>query len=184
MSNIVIFIKVIAICAGLCACGNGQKQSGTSTPSEKKEEKNYLIMKVDGKEWVAERDIFGSYHFNENLGPGLINIAGTKGNPPNDQPFNINLYNTKEQGTYEVMIADNSQSKMHDNVAQLAQLTPSNYLCGGAMQGNQMTVKIIRVSKNPQMVEATFSGKMQCVEGNTITITEGKFYYHEENDSF
>lgn len=147
-----------------------------------KTEKNYLKMKIDGKEWVADRDIFGSYHFSEELGPGLINIAGTKGSPPNDQPFNINLYNTKDKGTYQVMIADNYKSKMHDNVAQLAQLTPTNYLCGGAMQGNQLTVQIIKVSKNPQIIEATFSGAMQCVEGNKISITEGKFYYHEDND--
>ena len=30
-----------------------------------------------------------------------------------------------------------------------------------------------------QIVEATFSGTMQCVEGNIVSITEGKFSYHE-----
>jgi hypothetical protein len=50
------------------------------------------------------------------------------------------------------------------------------------MLGNQLSVNITKVSKNPQMVEATFSGTIQCVEGNTLTITDGKFYYHENND--
>lgn len=164
------------------SCGNSQKPSEVTSKTDDTRGKNFLSMKIDGKEWVADHDIFGSFHFTEELGPGLINIAGTKGSPPADQPFNINLYNTTGPGEYKVYIGDNKKSKMHDNVAQLAQWTPTNYLCGGAMQGSQMTVKIIKASKNPQMVEATFSGTMQCVEGNSLNITEGKFYYHEAND--
>jgi hypothetical protein len=64
-------------------------------------------------------------------------------------------------------------------VAQLANLTASNYLCGGTLQGNQLTISITKVSKSPQIVEATFSGTMQCVEGNIISVTEGKFRYQE-----
>ena len=105
-------------------------------------------MKIDGKEWSADREIFGSYHFNESLGPGLINIAGVKGDPPNDQPFNINLYNTKGPGLYKVNIGQGSSVKMYENVSQLAQFTPSNYLCGGAQQGSQMNITIIKVSKD------------------------------------
>lgn len=47
------------------------------------------------------------------------------------------------------------------------------------MQGSQLTINIIKVSKDPQIVEATFSGTMQCVEGNILSISEGKFSYHE-----
>ncbi|MBK6364915.1 MAG: hypothetical protein IPL63_01175 [Saprospiraceae bacterium] len=165
------------------SCSNSQKSSDNHQASKPLSgEKNFLTMKIDGKEWSADREIFGSYHFNESLGPGLINIAGVKGDPPNDQPFNINLYNTKGPGLYKVNIGQGSSVKMYENVSQLAQFTPSNYLCGGAQQGSQMNITIIKVSKDPQMVEATFSGTMTCVEGNTLTITEGKFYYHENND--
>ncbi|MBK8622574.1 MAG: hypothetical protein IPN79_12645 [Saprospiraceae bacterium] len=154
------------------------KQAGTTLSNEK----NRLTMKIDGREWSADREIFGSYHFNEALGPGLINIAGVKGDPPNDQPFNINLYNTSGPGLYKVAIAQGAKTKIHENVCQLAQYTPTNYLCGGLMLGNQLSVNITKASKNPQIVEATFSGTIHCVEGNTLTITDGKFYYHENND--
>jgi hypothetical protein len=162
-----------------------QSQKSTDLPkagTTLSHEKNMLTMKIDGREWSADREIFGSYHFNEALGPGLINIAGVKGDPPNDQPFNINLYNTSGKGLYKVAIAQGAKTKMHENVCQLAQYTTTNYLCGGLMFGNQLSVNITKVSKNPQMVEATFSGTIQCVEGNTLTITDGKFYYHENND--
>lgn len=164
------------------SCGNSQKPSEVTTKTDDNQGKNFISMKIDGNAWVADHDIFGSFHFTEKLGPGLINIAGTKGSPPDDQPFNINLYNTTGTGEYNVNTGNNAGAKMYDNVAQLAQWTPTNYLCGGTMQGSHMKINIIRVSKNPQMIEATFSGTMQCVEGNTLNITEGKFYYHEAND--
>lgn len=177
------FVFIVAI--ALVACSNQKDKSvidvGNEVSADSKG-KNYLTMKIDGKEWTSDRDIFGSYHFSEALGPGLINIAGVKGNPPNDQNFNINLYNTTSEGEYTVNIADNGRSKPYDNIAQFALLTPSNYLCGGTLQGSQMTINITKVSKNPQIVQATFSGFMQCVEGNKIVITEGKFYYNENNN--
>ncbi|MBX7225721.1 MAG: hypothetical protein K1X55_06830 [Chitinophagales bacterium] len=142
-------------------------------------EENYLSFNIDGVLWEADTDIFGSYHFSEEIGPKLINIAGSKGEGSAQQAFNINLYNTDKEGSYTVNIPDNTSAGANQNVAQLGNLTPTNYLCGGLMQGSQFTVNITKVSKDPQIVEATFSGKMQCVEGNTITITDGKFSYHE-----
>ena len=142
-------------------------------------DKNQLQFEIDGVLWEADGEIFGSYHFSEALGPQLINIAGEKGSGSEQQAFNINLYNTDKEGTYTVNIPNGSTVSANQNVAQLGNLTPTNYLCGGMQQGNQMTINIIKVSKDPQIVEASFSGKMQCVEGNIIDITEGKFYYHE-----
>jgi hypothetical protein len=183
MARFTFLLKYGILIAAFFACNNSAKPtSQTQDTQQDPKNKNFLTMKIDGKDWVADREIFGSYHFSDALGPGLINISGVKGDAPNDQPFNINLYNTTGTGEYKISIADNSKSKMYDNVCQLAQLTPTNYLCGGAQQGGQFVVSITKASKSPQMVEASFSGTMQCVEGNKITITEGKFYYHEEND--
>lgn len=182
MQKLLLSFKCLLLLFVITACSNGQKTTKPTQSAASTQQKNFLKMKIDGKEWIADREIFGSYHFTEALGPGLINIAGVKGEAPNDQNFNINLYNTVEVGVYYVNIADFTKSKPNESVAQFALLTPSNYLCGGAIQGSQFTVQITKVSKNPQMVEATFSGTMQCVEGNKINITEGKFYYHEDND--
>jgi len=156
--------------------------SCASCSKEKTEinEKNYLTFKLDGVLWQSASDeVFGSYHLNEALGPKLINIAGAMGSGATQQTFNINLFNTDKEGTYTVNIPNGSTAIINQNVAQIGNLTASNYLCGGTMQGSQFTINITKVSKEPQVVEATFSGTMQCVEGNTITITEGKFSYHE-----
>lgn len=148
--------------------------------SKDKSAKNHLSFKIDGTSWQSDgEEVFGSYHFNETLGPKLIQIAGAKGSGSEQQAFNINLYNTDKEGTYTVNIPNGSTASTNQNVAQFAMLTASNYLCGGTLQGSQFTIQITKVSKNPQVVEATFSGTMQCVEGNTINITEGKFSYHE-----
>lgn len=163
---------IIIITLGLLGCSNKNK-------TEKSNDKNMFTCKIDGKEWTADTDIFGSYHFTNELGPELINIAGSKGSGATQQAFNINLYNTDKEGDYTVNIPNGSTAKTHQNVAQFANLTESNYLCGGSLQGSQLTVHITKVSKDPQIVEATFSGKMQCVEGNIIDVTEGKFSYHE-----
>lgn len=165
------------------ACSHSQKPTDLKNQEVSHSSgKNFLTMKIDGKEWSADRDVFGSYHFNESLGPGLINMAGVKGEAPHDQPFTINLYNTTGPGEYVVNIAEGAQATLYENVCQLAQLTQTNYVCGGALQKSQMNITIKKATKNPQMVEATFNGTMTCVEGNTLTITEGSFYYHENND--
>jgi hypothetical protein len=156
--------------------------SCSSCSKEKTEEtgKNYLSFKLDDVLWQSEsNEVFGSYHFSEALGPKLINIAGAKGSGSAQQAFNINLFNTNKEGTYTVNIPNGSTAGINQNVAQFANLTETNYLCGGTLQGSQFTIIITKVSKDPQIVEATFSGTMQCVEGNTIAITDGKFSYHE-----
>ena len=141
---------------------------------------NHLSFKIDGVYWESdESEVFGSYHFSDALGPKLINIAGAKGTGAAQQAFNINLYNTDAEGSYTVNVPNGSTASTYQNVAQFANLTASNYLCGGLLQGSQLTISVSKVSKSPQIVEATFSGTMQCVEGNIVSITEGKFSYHE-----
>lgn len=151
-----------------------------SCSKEQSSDKNHLSFKIDGTYWESDADeIFGSYHLSEAIGPKIINIAGAKGSGATQQAFNINLFNTDKEGAYTVNIPNESTAGTNQNVAQLANLTASNYLCGGTLQGNQLTISITKVSKSPQIVEATFSGTMQCVEGNIISVTEGKFRYQE-----
>ena len=151
-----------------------------SCSKEQSSDKNHLSFKIDGTYWESDADgIFGSYHLSEAIGPKIINIAGAKGTGAAQQAFNINLFNTDKEGAYTVNIPNGSTAGTNQNVAQLANLTASNYLCGGTLQGNQLTISITKVSKSPQIVEATFSGTMQCVEGNIISVTEGKFRYQE-----
>lgn len=162
-----------AIICCLFAC------SQPDTGPDKGNSKNYLSMKIDGKEWSADFNVSGGYHVTEALGPGILSISGQKGKGSTQQDFVINLYRTDGAGTYLVNIADGSTQAVYQNAAQFANLTPSNYLCGGAMQGSQLKVVITKASKSTQELEGTFSGTMQCVEGNKIVITEGKFYYRE-----
>ena len=151
-----------------------------SCSKEQSSDKNHLSFKIDGTYWESDADeIFGSYHLSEAIGPKIINIAGAKGTGAAQQAFNINLFNTDKEGAYTVNIPNGSTAGTNQNVAQFANLTASNYLCGGTLQGNQLTISITKVSKSPQIVEATFSGTMQCVEGNIISVTEGKFRYQE-----
>ena len=168
--------SIVSVCilVILTSCSSCSKDENATT------EKNHLSFKIDGVYWESEEsEVFGSYHFSDALGPKLINIAGAKGTGAAQQAFNINLYNTDAAGSYTVNVPNGSTASTYQNVAQFANLTASNYLCGGLLQGSQLTISVSKVSKSPQIVEATFSGTMQCVEGNIVSITEGKFSYHE-----
>lgn len=167
---------LLFVALSIIACSNCSKKDGNSSGSGN----NHLSFKIDGVYWEADKaSVFGSYHFTEALGPKLINISGDKGSGATQQSFIINLYNTDKEGTYTVNVPNNGNATTNQNITQFALLTETNYLCGGANQGGQLTINITKVSQNPQIVEATFSGTMQCVEGNIISITEGKFIYHE-----
>jgi hypothetical protein len=163
----------------LLSCKSRSSETSNDEVLQTSSHENSLSMKINGVDWIADNDIFGSYHFSEELGPKMISIAGAKGSGASQQAFNINLYNTDKEGKYEVNILNNSKAVANQNVAQLGNLSEQNYLCGGTLQGSQFTINITKVSKEPQIIEATFSGKMQCVEGNILNITDGKFYYHE-----
>lgn len=165
---------LLFVAISIIACS--KKNESTSTVNEK----NHLSFKIDGVYWEADKaSVFGGYHLTEELGPKFINIAGNKGSGATQQAFIINLYNTDKEGTYTVNVPNNSTATTNQNIAQFANLTASNYLCGGANQGSRFTIDITKVSKDPQVVEATFSGMMQCVEGDSIVITEGKLIYYE-----
>lgn len=179
MKQLVYLLCLAGICQ-FAACGEtaGDPSSNTHT-AKVTNNPNYLTMKIDGKEWKATTGSGGAYHVTEELGPGILSFSGQHGSGSTQQDFVINLYNTNGPGTYTINIANGSKQATHQNVAQFANLTPANYLCGGALQGSQFTIVVTKVSKDPQEIEATFSGTLQCVEGNLLTVTDGKFYYHE-----
>lgn len=164
-----IIIITIALCTISCAsCSKDSKKTSSAG-------KNFLSFKIDGVLWESKADkVFGSYHFNESLGNKLLQISGSKGDAPNDQPFNINIYNTLAEDTYTF-----NQDNPDNSVAQIAQLSETKILCGGAGYDYDFTVVVTKVSKTPQIVEATFNGTMVCSDGSTISITDGKFSYHE-----
>lgn len=163
-----IVLMVLTICTISCAsCSKDSKNTGSSG-------KNFLSFKIDGVLWESKADeVFGSYHL-DFLGGKAIQISGSKGDAPNDQPFNINIYNTAAEDTYTF-----NQDNPDNSVAQIAQLSATKVLCGGSGYDYDFTVVVTKVSKTPQIVEATFNGSMACSDGSTIRITDGKFSYHE-----
>jgi len=160
----------------ILACGSKPQQdhsaSTTDTATETSTAGNMLSMKINGVEWKADNEIFGVFHpkgYNK-----AIIISGSKG-PKNkdEQPFNINLYNVDGPGTYQIQAGNTDL-----NVAQLANLSPENYLYG-SMMGFNLKVVITKASTAPDVIEATFEGEMTGNAGDVLKITEGKFYYHE-----
>lgn len=160
----------------ILACGSKpQQENSASTPATITEPSaggNRLNMKINGVEWKADNEIFGAFHpkgYNK-----AIIIAGSKG-PKNkdEQPFNINLYNVDGPGTYQIQTGNPDL-----NVAQLANLTPQNYLYG-SMMGFNLKVVITKASTGPDEIEATFEGEMTGNAGDVLKITEGSFYFHE-----
>lgn len=166
---------VFLITLTLIACSNQKDKSAISSviadvaPSMGK---NFLTMKINGKDWIADNEIFGAFHpkgYNN-----AIIIAGNKGKKDKDQQsFNLNLFNTNGPATFNI-----KDGNKDFNVVQFGALSAENYLCG-SMMGFDMKVIVIKASGTPDIVEATFEGKMTCSSGEILNITNGKFYYHE-----
>ncbi len=166
---------VFLITLTLIACSNQKDKSAISsvvTDVATSMGKNYLTMKINGKDWIADNEIFGAFHpkgYNN-----AIIIAGNKGKKDRDQQsFNLNLFNTNGPATFNI-----KDGNKDFNVVQFGALSAENYLCG-SMMGFDMKVIVTKASSIPDIVEATFEGKMTCSSGEILNITNGKFYYHE-----
>ena len=133
---------------------------------------NYLTMKINGVEWKADNAIWGAFH-PEGQNKAIM-ITGSKG-PKNkdEQPFNINLYNTNGPGVFDI-----KDGNTDNNVVQLANMSEKNYMYG-SMMGFSMKVTVTKASSNPTIIEATFEGELSGNASDKLKITEGKFYYHE-----
>ncbi|MBK9734259.1 MAG: hypothetical protein IPO92_04535 [Saprospiraceae bacterium] len=157
----------------LLACNSGQKPAiSMAKTTESGNSSNYLTMKINGKDWTADRDILAAFHpkgYNK-----LIMIAGSLGKKDRDEKtFNINIYNTTGPGMYSFVQGNKDLSE-----AQIGNWTAEDYICGNIM-GFDMNVNVTKASSNPTIVEATFTGTMTCPASPAIKVTEGKFYYHE-----
>ncbi len=163
-------------CLLLLACGNQSGQSGSvanaATEADKPVTENFLSMKINGVQWQADHSIFGAFHpkgYNR-----VVIISGSKGpKDKKEQPFNINIYNAAGPGIFQFQDGNPDLS-----VAQLANMSPENYLYG-SMLGFTMKVNLTKASTAPDVVEATFEGELKGNAGDVLKITEGRFYYHE-----
>jgi len=164
------------LCLLLIACGNKSDQSGNvanaATEANKPAAENALSMKINGVEWKADHSIFGAFHPKGHN--RVVMISGSKG-PKNksEQLFNINIYNTTGPGIFQFQDGNPDFS-----VAQLANVSPENYIYG-SMMGFTMKVNLTKASTAPDVVEATFEGELKGNAGDVPKITEGRFYYHE-----
>lgn len=168
------FTALFALLIGACSSKNEPSATGeiTAQASTASTKENYLRLKINGVEWVADHDVFGAFHpkgYNK-----AIIIAGSKG-PKNkdEQTFNINIYNTDGPGTFNFQHGNTDLS-----VAQMGNWNPETFICG-SMMGHNMRVKVITASTKPDVIEATFEGELTCNTGEVLKVTEGKFYYHE-----
>ena len=166
-------LYIITLFLTVISCSNSHKSTANNQNMEISSiGENYLTMKINGVGWTADNDIFGAFH-PKGYDKAII-IAGSKGKKDkNEQTFNINLYNTNGPGTFNFV-----NGNKDFNVAQLANLSADNYLCG-SMLGFDMKVVVTKASTGPDIIEASFEGKMTCSSGEVLNITNGKFYYHE-----
>jgi hypothetical protein len=133
---------------------------------------NHIRMKIDGKLWEADRDIFGAFHpkgYNK-----AIIMSGSKGpKDKNEQVFTLNLFNTSGPGVFDI-----TNGNADNNVVQLANLSPEHFLYG-SMMGFRLKVTVTKASANPAVIEAVFEGELTGNAGDKLKITEGSFLYKE-----
>lgn len=133
---------------------------------------NFLTMKVNGVAWEADHEIMAIFHpkgYNN-----AILISGYKGpKDKSEQTFNLNLYNANGEGSYEIVSGNKD-----NNEVQLANLSNEHYLYGNVL-GFSFNAQITKAANNPSELQARFEGVLIGNTGDSVKITEGKFYYHE-----
>jgi hypothetical protein len=133
---------------------------------------NFLSMKVNGVSWKADHDIIAIFH--PNGYNNAILISGKKGPiDKTEQTFNLNLYNAASAGVFDFASGNKDNSEV-----QLANLSDEHYLYGNVL-GFSFHVQVTKASQLPTILEASFEGVLTGNTGDSIKITEGKFYYHE-----
>lgn len=123
-------------------------------------------MKIDGVEWVADRDYLCAVH-----PPGYSRavIVGAALGPKdaNEQTFSLLIGNVDAPGTLRL---DGPLSETQ--AVQLGNLDATRYLNGGAL-GFKMRVELLRMDIDPVVIEARFDGTLNSSNGATLQITEG-----------
>lgn len=134
------------------------------------EKANALSMRLDGREWHADRAIDVILH-----PPGfdrMLMVSGSFGpKDRNEQAFNLNLVGVDGPGRYTI-----KGGSMAGNAIQLANLSPEQYLIGGAL-GAEVVVEISVLQSEPPIVEGTFSGTLNASNGNVLRVEDGRFSY-------
>ncbi|HNR91309.1 MAG TPA: hypothetical protein PKO41_02680 [Dokdonella sp.] len=141
-----------------------------TTPAAEPRDAAPLRMRIDGAEWVAAHDVFGAVH--PTGYDRAILIAGSRGGRnANEQAFNLNLFGIDAPGRYRVTSADPATG-----AAQIANLDAQRFLAGNLF-GYDVTVDVVRLSKNPDRIEARFSGTLTANDGSKVELSEGQFVY-------
>lgn len=170
------------LAATLAACGNTAPADGDAprTPASAKPAAeaaaaptaatSVLRMTFDGVEWNADHDLFGAVH--PTGYDRSILIAGSHGGKnANEQSFSLNLFGIDAPGRFRVTSKDPKTG-----VAQIANLSAERYLAGNVF-GYDVEVEIVRFSRNPDRIEARFSGALVANDGTTIELRDGHFLY-------
>lgn len=164
---------ITILLATFLACSNQPApQRKQSVETGNSSSTNFLSMKINGQLWEADHDIVGAFHpkgYDQ-----LIIIGGSSGKKDkSEKSFTVNIYKTNGPGKYSFKNGNPALS-----VAQMGNWSEEEYLCG-AMMGFDVAFDVVKATKNPTVVEATFSGKLTCPSGKELNITEGKFHYEE-----
>jgi len=170
------FSPILLMLFFFASCSNsttiGDKKEAAIENNTVSSSGNFLTMKINGKEWKADSEIFAAFH-PEGYNNAIL-IAGSKGpKDKNEQAFNLNLYKTTGPGIFQF-----ANGNAENSVIQLANLSEEHFMYG-SMMGFTVKVNVTKASKNPTIVEATFEGELTGNASDKIVITEGKFYYHE-----
>ena len=134
---------------------------------------NVLRMRIDGKEWIADHDLYGAVH--PTGYDRSILIAGSLGpKDANEQAFNVILNGVDGPGSYHARTGDAAR-----HVAQIANLSPERFLAGGLMLEHDITFDVTRMQASPVVIEARFSGTLTANDGAVLRIEGGEFRYRE-----
>lgn len=167
MKYLKLILTTFSLSQLIMSCNSGTASSPANTAEIPG---NIMSMKINGVLWEANSNISGAFH--PKGYDKLIMMAGSFG-PKNkdEQPFNINLYNTPGPGVYHIKDGNKDNS-----VVQMANFSTENYLYGSIL-GFDMKVSVTKASSNPTVIEATFEGTLNGNASDVMKITEGKFRY-------
>jgi hypothetical protein len=127
---------------------------------------NRIVMKVDGVEWSADREIFCTVA-PPSLG-GVLIVSGSRGpKDAHEQTFNLNLSGVQGPGTLKLA---GGGSTTH--AIQLANLDDQRHLNGGAL-GFDVTVEVLAFVRDPAQVDLRFSGTLNSSSGKPLRIEDG-----------
>lgn len=165
-TNLYLLTLFVLLCL-LLSCGPLSAPAPVSTVDSSK----FLRMKVNGKDWIADSGISCAVHpdgYNK-----AILIAGSK-TEDGGEDFNIHLFNMQLGPS----ITAATDGNPNNTTIQLGTHDSTKYIYGSLM-GFDMQIQIVRVSKNPLLLEVSFEGEMTGNAGDKLKITDGYFYYKE-----